>query len=214
MKSYYYEATYVDYNTIIRNKTDLIIFLLQLIKEVQTTKYASKCDKLVESSNYFFICIDKMSRVICCSSEKFFSFQMPFKIKEDGCWLKLFYQDYSIDNKTTSFLLSFFQQINNYSSITLEKIYYLLDELIDSYEFKDFSTDLYSLVWFLLNFESGYLRFDHDEKNKNKDIHPLNHLDVNYENYATYKIGLNECISSEQFTKLLDIKQDCYYLNV
>ncbi len=65
----------------------------------------------------------------------------------------------------------------------------------------------------LYSIEYGYLRFDYDEEQENGKLHPLNHLDINFVNSNQFKIGLNKKITLEEFTDIIDLTTDCYYLD-
>ena len=47
----------------------------------------------------------------------------------------------------------------------------------------------------LLEYEYGYLRYDHDEEHASEK-HPQDHLDVFYNTAATFKVGLKEGLVS------------------
>ena len=61
--------------------------------------------------------------------------------------------------------------------------------------------------------EPAYIRYDHDSDNENGKLHPLNHLDVNYSAYGTFKLGLENLMVENYFEDVLNIKTDCSYLN-
>jgi hypothetical protein len=73
-----------------------------------------------------------------------------------------------------------------------------------------------SLGLFLLEeifqFEPSYIRYDNDPDNENGKLHPLNHLDINYSQYSTFKQGLNETISQAYFKNLQNTKTECIFL--
>ena len=54
--------------------------------------------------------------------------------------------------------------------------------------------------------EPGYIRFDHDPEREKADLHPLNHVDINYSTYSTYKIGLKDRMVSDHFEDMLYLK--------
>ncbi|WP_284115352.1 hypothetical protein [Acinetobacter pittii] len=60
--------------------------------------------------------------------------------------------------------------------------------------------------------EDGYLRFDYDEKNSNGHLHPLNHLDINYSNSSTFKLGLKARVDFHTFWDILRSDTNCFYL--
>ncbi len=71
----------------------------------------------------------------------------------------------------------------------------------------------------LLLMEDGYVRYDYDKatylifKEKGEEHkHPLNHYDLFYSSNATFKIGLEERLSEDEFIDFLNIKTDSKYL--
>ena len=64
----------------------------------------------------------------------------------------------------------------------------------------------------VLSFEIGYLRYDYDERYNNGDIHPLNHLDINFTNGSTFKLGLKEKINQTVLDDIVDTGTNCHYL--
>ena len=80
------------------------------------------------------------------------------------------------------------------------------------FELEDNLHDGLKLVEYLFVCEPGYLRFDYDQDNENGALHPLNHIDINYSDYGSYKIGLSESIDYLKFIDILNIKTNCYYL--
>lgn len=54
----------------------------------------------------------------------------------------------------------------------------------------DTSTDLWKVLRFLMMFELSYIRYDYDEKNQDDKYHPLHHIDINYTELGSYKIGI------------------------
>ena len=65
------------------------------------------------------------------------------------------------------------------------------------------------LIVYMLLFEPGYLRLDDDKDNESEGTHPLNHIDVNYANPNTYKIGLPNKWTCERMIDFVNIKKPC-----
>ena len=42
---------------------------------------------------------------------------------------------------------------------------------------------------------------------------PKNHVDINYSQTTTFKIGLKNRLSLESFKSLMDLEQDCFFIN-
>ena len=81
----------------------------------------------------------------------------------------------------------------------------------------DFPDVLYEIVVTiltrLLTFDVGYIRYDYDEEHYNGRIHPLHHLDINYTNQSTYKIGLNQSLDILEFKSIIDNQKECWFLH-
>lgn len=73
--------------------------------------------------------------------------------------------------------------------------------------------DLWTVFCILSTFEPGYIRYDYDVERRNGRKHPLFHLDVNFEKGGTYKIGLLNPFSIDDFSDLIDKSTDCYFLH-
>lgn len=55
-------------------------------------------------------------------------------------------------------------------------------------------SDLWSVIKVLMTFEPCYIRYDYDVENFEEKIHPLHHIDVNYSDIGTFKLGFNDSI--------------------
>lgn len=71
-----------------------------------------------------------------------------------------------------------------------------------------------ALIEELLQYEPAYVRYDHDPQNENGNLHPKYHIDINYSQGGTFKLGLQSFMTQEQFKDLHDLKTDCLYLNL
>ena len=181
----------------IREKTDIIILLLETINLLLIG------DSIENDGNQgkIIIYIDKMSRIVYQTENKMFSVNFPFfcEIGEDGYIIRE--NDIIFNFQIVSELMSIIidiQQNNDIDSI--------LGKIIDSEE-------IYRLIIKMLKTEYGYVRYDYDQENCNGNLHPLNHLDVNFSSNVQYKLGLENTINLDTFIDILDLKTDCYFLN-
>ena len=73
----------------------------------------------------------------------------------------------------------------------------------------------WELLLYLLSFESGYLRYDHDEDENREDpiLHPVDHIDLFYSSNSTFKIGLQDRIDVDDLKSILSINEKCYSIN-
>lgn len=149
--------------------------------------------------------VDKMSRLFVYKGTKFYSVSFPFTVSILGEEVTdiASYSGKKVDSKSISAIIA----------------------ILESYEFKlnpsliDFYIEpgsIDSAGLFLLEeiflFEPSYIRYDFDEENQNGKLHPLNHLDINYSQYSTFKLGLKNTISDEYFENLQNTKTDCSFV--
>ena len=130
------------------------------------------------------LCIDKMSRLFISNDKSIHSFRFPFFIDDINGRFKVHNKDLEIDNEATSLLLSFFGEFEGMESI-----------------------------YDLLVFDPGYVRYDIDFSDRLDPLnHPAHHLDINYDNASTYKLGLSKEIDFDEFINILNINKKCYFL--
>lgn len=204
-------------NKSIRNKTDIISIILEsceLLINKQCTVYGSPSE--IQENTAAFICVNKMNRLFIVSDNKIQSMNFPFSINT-SIW-EVSYINNKISNAIIAILKSIYNDFNRSFSIEdyLECIYNSFQEI----EIPDFEKDLlFHIALELLSFESGYIRYDMDIENAQDAIargyphlHPTHHLDVNYSQGSTFKIGLQEKINNKTYIDILDTKTNCYYL--
>ena len=99
-----------------------------------------------------------------------------------------------------------------------DDLYTIYDELFNNEIYNSKSDDeqvyLDKLLYNLIIFEDGYLRFDfHDKENEREDYHPLHHVDFFYSNEATFKIGLSGMLNISECIDVLDRNKKCSYIS-
>ncbi|EKK13931.1 hypothetical protein ACIN5162_3550 [Acinetobacter baumannii OIFC0162] len=106
------------------------------------------------------------------------------------------------------------EEINNGIDLLSDDIRALIDEVLiqdlnlssnQEYKYKKLLNHMFFQ-------EDGYLRFDYDEENSNGHLHPLNHLDINYSNSSTFKLGLKARVDFHTFWDILRSDTNCFYL--
>lgn len=197
----------------IRKKEDIAILLLETIKAFLLGNIISDID----SKGKIILNINKMSRLIFKTSDKYFSFNFPFsveKIFSTKDHLRIYDSNFCItlDSKIIAVLLSLFRE-DILAQKSLDELY---DHLYDSQaEIEEYDIDS---AWLILKkiimFESGYLRYDYDEEHQNGLLHPLNHLDIYYSSNNTFKLGLDTRISINKFIDILDVDTNCHFLRI
>jgi len=182
----------------IREKRDVILLLMQTLKLINSplpVEPKLKPEKII-------LLVSKMSRLFFVSDVKIFSIRFPFFVREIDSQFSIgsvYVED--IDSKLTSDIIEFFLPPRAF-------------EFLDIIEFAKKKEDhrISILVRELLLFEDGYIRFDHDPKNINGRIHPLNHFDVFYTDQGSFKVGTNQKLSVSDMIDLLDRETPCRYL--
>lgn len=197
-------CTSVDFFGMKSSTLDIVELLLNTVAFIrQNQGYPDSghgCVKLVESVS---------NRLFFFQKEKFFSIILPFSYREDNGERIFFYNSVEIDPTFSSALLSLLKYASGNVIAGLEDF----EGEIDAVNEGLVNPGLLNLIYrSLLSEEFGYLRYDFDEKNENGKLHPLNHLDINYSNSATYKLGLENAPSEDEFVDMLDEKTDCWYL--
>lgn len=185
----------------LRRKTDIIILLMN------TIKYAiSYVDVSTRTNSSIDIIIDDMNRFIYKSENKIFSIRSPFSIREDAGKLIFYSKNISEMTSTISSKIIAFSNDNRFNSPSWGGFIELLDELfIDA-------DNIWSFIQELMQFEDGYLRYDHDPDHESGRIHPLYHLDIYYTTASTFKIGTYHKPCPYYFTELLNNNVESKYL--
>jgi hypothetical protein len=185
----------------IRIKSDLIKILMESIKIMIIDNNIPK--EMIKGK--MLLCVSKMSRVLYFSENKYFSINFPFSYADRI----IQFQSIEIDNKNISDVISILEE----NCQSFDSFFELI--MGDDYEGRSEIrvNELWKLLQHLFLFEDGYIRFDYDEERHDEKYHPLNHLDVFYSNSCTFKIGLKNKISIEDFKKILNKKEPVYYLD-
>ena len=149
--------------------------------------------------------IDRMSRLFFFGEAKYFSISFPFSVQIN-------------DNKITS-IASYsgkevdFRSISSVVSILENEQFLINTSPIDFYvESSQIESIGLLLLEEIFQFEPGYVRYDNDPENANGKLHPEFHIDVNYSNYGTYKLGLSKNISIEYLENLINLNTDCSFI--
>ena len=133
-----------------------------------------------------------MNRVFFFSENKYFSFNFPFKLdlsNEDN--IKFYYNELDVNLKIISILEALLDE---------EALLLLHKENIREYYY-EYIEDDYEII------------LEEDFINNGNLLHPLNHLDVNFESNSTFKLGLNKKLKLEEFIDVMNINTDCHFLS-
>ena len=204
----------IGFNTSIRKKCHVIRLIIGVTRllNVATVENAEGLSPTWGNDHIrLIICIDKMSRVFICSQNQIHSFYYPFSIQMAENRGEIFFETAQISNVTCSALSSVLEDFSDDGLVEtlLEKYWDIVADLeIEEPE----KTLCGRLITFLLSFEPGYLRFDCDELHQNGDVHPREHLDINYSSGAAFKVGLEKHLTCEELIDILNTRTSCYYL--
>ncbi|MFR8711872.1 MAG: hypothetical protein ACLVEN_06525 [Anaerotignum lactatifermentans] len=197
----------------IRTKEDLLRLLAHTIKFLMLHSVADTT-KIVDNKK-LILYIDKMSRLFFCVKDKIFSFRFPFYVSvnmEDNS-ISISFKDYfEFDSIKSSLLLAILEQEDLFNG-TLENVNEkILQEIIEN-EWENIDLDdMCELVKYLMLFEPGYLRYDHDVEHANGEMHPEHHLDIFFSSNVTMKLGLKNSVESEWLIDLVNILTECKYI--
>lgn len=198
------EKQYEEFFTPVRDKIQIILMLMKLIKLMLIEPPVEAPD----GPYHMILKVNKMSRLFLISPKKHFSISFPFTvINEDHSIIFKSKNLNYINSKLTSDVIGFFNEHHNLSSSDVYDFIAPIDELVIE------EPDTWQFIKELLLFEEGYIRYDHDEKHVNGDKHPLHHLDIFYSSNPTFKIGLKKGYENQDLLDLLDLENECKYLN-
>ena len=157
------------------------------------------------ASGLLKLIVDRMSRLFLYKDGKFFSVSFPFNVITNGNEVLSIttYSGSNVDNKLISQAISVLN--NDQFKLHPSPIEYWINN--DSGN----SIGLSFLEEIFL-FEPAYIRYDSDPTRENGRIHPLNHLDINYSSYGTYKVGLEQPIIDTYFENILNITTECSFI--
>lgn len=193
----------------IREHNDIVIALLNVMESfLLQYNFAHK-----KYHNDVCICVSRRSRVFIDYDQSVHCFAIPFNISYSSGEYFFNYYDEQLSFKEIGILKSLF--LNNSIFTTIESFF---DEFLSTMDIFSVKTqkefDFYfSLFLFLLKFETGYIRFDHDIKGADLETHPENHFDIFFSKPASFKLGINNNVSIEEFIDILDPDSLCYYLD-
>lgn len=215
MRKYYLHISrYVNKKTkdigAIRTQFDIVRYLLVFMEFLSVEPFKNNNEENAD----FMIYVDKMSRLFWGKGDKIHSIQYPFFLKEQEQYLVSEFQGRGIDSRTIAILSSVVED-----EAVKKSVYNMFDRFMETMNEFDINDDVYGefcweLLVYLLSFEAGYLRYDHDENKERIDTitHPVDHIDLFYSGNTTFKIGLSGRIEAEDLRNIVDINEQCYQL--
>ena len=180
----------------IRNKNDCVSILLEA---VENFIYHNEAIKEIQNNTMLI----ENGRLFVFLENKYFSIKFPFKIKIEE-EIKFYINNIELNSIILSAIRYAFLNISN-------SIRDILSQIKEEYEQIN-KDEIEEIIIVMLLLDDGYLRYDHDAKNENGKLHPLDHLDIFYTNNSV-KLGLKDKLSQKNFVKIISKKYDeCCYL--
>lgn len=181
----------------IRNKNDCVSILLEA---VENFIYNNQAIKQIQNNTMLL----QNGRLFVFLENKYFSIKFPFQIKIEEKEIKFYINNIELNSIILSAIKNAFSNISN----NVLDILYQIEK-----EYEQINIDeIEQIIIAMLLLDDGYLRYDHDAKNENGKLHPLDHLDIFYTNNSV-KLGLRDRLSQENFVKIISKKCDeCCYL--
>ncbi|MGW7162640.1 hypothetical protein [Paenibacillus taichungensis] len=196
----------------IRSKNHIVKLLFEAIPLLTNGELIQET-----STNYILLRIDKMKRLFFVIENKIFSFNFPFNVELNPEIINPIIYDAATNIKLDGINFAVLKTV--YDEIFSEDDYKgILDldselmHIMETFECKPHKDEFWLILKRMLSFESGYLRYDYDEKHENGKMHPLNHLDINYSSDNTFKIGLSKNLNCDNFIDIIDINTDSYFI--
>jgi hypothetical protein len=187
----------------IKSKAEIIEILME------TIRYMLLNPEILEenSAGTIILRIDKMSRLFFISKYKYYSIIFPFFVVfQENKYNFSFKNMIEIDTFLISNIISIIKCDDFKANCSLDFVSPICD-----YE-DNCDENFWLFLRELLLMEDGYIRYDYDENNQDEHSHPLNHYDIFYSNSTTFKIGLKDRLSKEEFIDLLNVNTNCKYL--
>jgi len=158
--------------------------------------------------------IDKMSRLFFFNNNKYYSIVFPFHfIKEDDKYKIKFKNKLEVTSQLISKVISIIKCDEFKEQCSLDFVAPICDAEDECDE------NFWEFLRELLLMEDGYIRYDFDQEEYDKALkigkenrHPLNHYDMFYSSNGTFKIGLNEKLTHDDFLDLLNVNTDCKFI--
>ncbi len=187
----------------IRAKEDVIKLLMRSIKLMLIQQ---ELPEELKVGNMVLV-VEKCSRLFYFDKGKYFSVAFPFTaIEEDGQFRFTSKEFGSVDSKVTSDVIGL---LADRAKFETECPLTFIEPIL---ELEESGASFWSLVRSLFLMEDGYLRYDFDKERENVELHPLNHYDIFYSGYATFKLGLRDELQPESMIDMLQVNTACHYL--
>ena len=200
----------------IRSREDIISVILQANEYLLCDQFDPYPDTGKANPEMPLLFVDKMSRLFIPENgdgnvKKAYSIVFPFSFNINSRELSL--ANIVVTDSMNACLKAFMNTVNGIFPDSIDSIYDYCWSECETFSLETSQRDLViAVLTELLLFDIGYIRYDYDEEHENGSLHPLNHLDINFDNQSTYKIGLHAPIDLLGLHSILDSKQPCWFL--
>ena len=166
-----------------------LLFICQSICFNSTLEYVNDISNHVFCENEILIYIGKKKRIFFMENDSIHSMYFPFSLNDD---CELISNIFNIDlHNVIGIVISALQQMPDGDKNATERIEAIENYFQDNY--LDISGETFNncikLLNYLFNFDCGYLRYDYDLSGRVG--HPLNHLDIFFDDSVGVKIELS-----------------------
>lgn len=186
-----------------RTKSQALVVLMKCIKLMIVGNIIPDGKKAGE----LLLNVTKRSRLFLFSENKYFSIGFPFFVEELDGMLRFSTKNIkSVDSKITTDVISIISAADKLECCSgLEFIEAVVD-------IEESEPEFWPFLLSLLMYEDGYVRYDHDPKHENGDLHPLNHYDFFYSSFTNCKVGLRNKLNDNEMVDLLSPDTACHYI--
>ena len=207
-----YDKAFPQYR--VKTKAHIIEILMEITRFILLQNDPEFVVDEQNSKGKVVLYIDKMSRLFFFSENKYYSIVFPFHfLEENGEYKIVFQSTIEVNSRLISKVISIIQCDEFKTQCSLD----FVEPICDAED--DCDENFWIFLRELLLMEDGYIRYDFDQEEYDnarergeEDRHPLNHYDFFYSSKATFKLGLNNKISNDDFIDLVNIRTNCEYL--
>lgn len=176
---------------------------------LETCRNVSFLDSVDIRGNYLnkvVIAKSRMVRMFAFKETKYLSLALPFTFRLEDGRIGFYYKSDVIDSLLWSKMITKYRDHSDMDSWMLD---YLVDESLEA-----------SFYFALAGCDLGYVRYDWDEEGYRAAVernaphqHPKHHLDIHHSDYSTFKVGLDDGLSPEDFIEIVNNENDRWYVN-
>ncbi len=197
-----------DLNTKVKTPKDFVITVIKVLELVNT--WGNSEEPIHLQYPYLYIDTNQLKRAFIVRSNQIVSFAFPFSIYErvdvyGKGYMCINYWDIELNDIIISLAMSIAKSFD-FNKSTYASVAKSIDLSDDDMRC---ATRVFEAV---LALEPSYVRYDYDKNAGRGMVHPINHLDLNYNNEYSYKVGLYGGMKMNDFKDFLSVGTDCWYI--